>query len=195
MDLKRFLPRPARRWADRNGSDALPMVVLEGATRRFSIWSTCRQIVPVHDWGRPGRAEGTRNIDGTWNGCTLRPFSVSYSHYHPKNLALLRRVSTLRRNYLIAGNKTVARTIDINCPIIRLRNGSGDLCKYGFPSEKGSELIYRNLDACCFFDAYLRGACLLKRAMIYTRYMFIKRAARALAADGPREIDVYRPCV
>lgn len=128
----RFLARLVRRWAGRQqrGSNAAAMrsraVVLEGATRRFSIWSTCRQIVPVHDWGRPGRAEGTRNIDGTWNGCTLRPFSVSYSRYRPKNLALRCPVSTLRHNYPIAGNKTVARTIDINCSIIRLRNGYGD---------------------------------------------------------------------
>lgn len=41
--------------------------------QRFSIWSTCRQIVAEHDWGRPERAEGTRNIDETQKSLHLTP--------------------------------------------------------------------------------------------------------------------------
>lgn len=45
--------------------------------QRFSIWSTCRQIVAEHDWGRPERAEGTRNIDETQKSLHLTPDILS----------------------------------------------------------------------------------------------------------------------
>lgn len=63
--------------------------------QRFSIWSTCRQIVAEHDWGRPERAEG--NIGISTRRKNLAPYALSR---HPATRPKIIVYETSRRNQL-----------------------------------------------------------------------------------------------